>query len=865
MSLPFDLIIGLGQQPFEILDDGSEIIIKPDSAVLDLPQNHIHFTLQSGLVQESSISETSSPDEVNVAFDDNVAGEAMDLPESVNSDSAPVSANAEINKFLKRPVEIYSYNWGLGGLVNDSFQPWFLYMNHPSIKKKLDNYYLFKGNLRVKFVINATPFYYGAMMVSYVPLTQFSNPVIAAAGVPNISYSQLPRVFLYPSVSQGASMLLPFVYHKKWLDLTVAADVQSMGTLHFRVLDALKSASASTTPITIKVYAWLEDVQISAPTVKFSLQSGKVDEYGQGIISKPASAIARAAGQLKNAPIIGPYATATQIAAGAVSSIAQLFGFTNVPVIADVHSMKPEPFPALAATDIGTSISKLTLDSKNELSVDPRICGCDFGDELVISNLVARESYLTAFQWPTSTATDDLLFNIGISPMYMALTPSTNQSVVNGTPMWMVSRMFDYWKGDIEVRFKIICSQYHRGRLRFSWDPRGDISNTTDSTTEVYTKIVDIAETTDVTIRIPYMAATEYLETTRVFTGRVADVPLTKQVYENGILTVRVLTELTAPITTADINVLVFVRGCENLEFACPREIDYQSIMSPFTVQSGMLAYDNEEEDVSSIALKPSVAPPGVNLMYFGESIQSLRTLLRRTSFLRTGVIPSGSGSAFIMQLTGGEFNRYPMYPGFDPNGINTATGPTSGISKPYNWVNYTPITWLGQCFLANRGAIHWRVNPLNPELNCETRLERPGNTQALTVAGYKASYGGGTTSNLCSRLMVAASVPMAAGGTITNNRTLSGVSASFPFYSPYKFRTSAPSDAVLGNAFDFSSVDKCSLIEVWTPKTSITRNADWASGNNYNYYVGAGTDFTFIFFLAVPTIYVYTAIPAAV
>ncbi len=823
------------------------------------------FSEQAGLVQDSSTSEDVSPEEVNVNFDDNVSGEALDLPQSISTDHTSISANSELINFLKRPVEIYSYTWALGGTTNASIQPWYLYMNHTSIKKKLDNYYLFKGNLKVKFVINATPFMYGAMMVSYVPLTQFSNPVIATAGIPNISYSQLPRVYLYPSASQGATMLLPFVYHKKWLDLTVASDVQAMGTLHFRVLDSLKCASTATSPINIKVYAWLEDIQLSAPTVKFSLQSGKLDEYGKGIISKPASAIARAAGMLSTAPGIGPYATATAIAAGAVSSIAQLFGFTNVPVIDDIHSFKPEPFPAMASTDIGTSISKLTLDSKNELSIDPRICGCDFGDELLVSNLVTRESYLANYPWNVSNATDDLLFNIGISPMKMGAVAGTNQTIINGTPMWMVSRLFDYWKGDIEVRFKIICSQYHRGRLRFSWDPRGDIANTVDSTTEVYTKIVDIAETSDVTIRVPYMAATEYLPTSRALDGRIADIPLTKNSYENGILTVRVLTELSAPVDSANVGILVFVRGCDNLEFACPREIDFTSTLSPFAVQSGMLAYDDSEEDISSIALKPSVTIPETNLIYFGETIKSLRTLLRRTSFLRTATITSGTGSTLIVQIRGSEFNRYPMYPGYDPNGINTATGITSGTSKSYNWVNYTPITWLGQCFLANRGSIHWRVNPLNPVLNTESRLQRPGNTTDLTVAGYNANYGGATNNNLVARLCCAASIPMSAGGAVTNNRTLSGISASFPFYSPYKFRTSAPADAVLGNIFDFSSVDKCSFIELLTPKTSITSNADWNNGCSYNFYVGAGTDFTFVFFLAVPTLYAYSAVPAAV
>lgn len=660
-------------------------------------------------------------------------------------------------------------------------------------------------------------------------------------------------------------MLLPFVYHRQWLNITSAAEVANMGTLYFRVLDTLKAASNTTSAINIKVYAWLENVELSAPTVKFSLQSGKMDEYGKGIISKPASAIARAAGQLSSIPGIGTYATATSMAASAVSSIAQLFGFTNVPVIADVHAFTPEVFPNIASTDIGTSITKLALDSKNELSIDPKICGGDFGDELLVSNLVTRESYLTSFPVLTSMATDTLVFNIGISPLMMGTTSATNQTIINGTPMWMVSRLFDYWRGDIEIRFKIICSQYHRGRLRFSWDPIGDIAGTVNSTTEAYTKIVDLAESTDVVIRIPYMAATGYLGTRRDYLERYSSTTqLVKQIYENGILTVRVLTELSAPIDTADINVLVFVRGCDNLEFARPRDIDHLATLSPFTVQSGMLAYDNSDMDISSIALEPSITVPEHNLIYNGETIHSLRTLLRRTSFLRSVTITSGTGSTYITQLRGCDFNRFPMYPGYDPNGINTATGLTSGTSKPYNWVNYTPITWLGQCFLANRGAIDWRVNPLNPVLSGETRLSRPGNTVGLTVAAYNANYGGATNNNLNARLMAAAIIPMAGGGVVTNNNTKAGVSASFPFYSMMKFRTSAPADAILGNSFDESEYDKCSLVDVLTPKTSITQNAEWNSGCTYQFYVGAGTDFTFIFFLAVPTLYVYGSLPSA-
>jgi hypothetical protein len=818
-------------------------------------------------VMASSSTEATGETEVIVAFDNNVAGEALNLPETIQSESSTSSAGSEIEHFLKRPVNILTYTWPLGGTIPVVIDPWFLFFNHPSIKKKLDNYYLMKCNLRIKILINASPFYYGCMIASYNPLKNWSAPSFTADGDPLYIYSQLPHVYLYPSCSQGGSMILPFVYYKEWLDVTSAADVTNMGSLVLTVMDPLKTASAATTGITIQIYAWAEDLQISAPTVKFALQSGRADEYGKGIISKPASAIARFAGHLTNAPVIGPFATATQIAGSAVSSIASLFGYTNVPVIADVHSVRTHPMPAMAATDIGTSVSKLTLDSKNELTVDSSVCGANFGDELDITNFVTRESYIAQFSWTTARVADDLLFNVGVSPMLSLYTSLPSQTLANHTPMALMQYIFDYWRGDIELRFKVICSQYHRGRLRISWDPIGDISNTTDATTEAYTKIVDISDTTDFTIRVPYMADTAYLATTRVSATRFGTAPLLKQIYENGILTVRVLTELTAPVSTANITVLVFARGTDNLEFATPREHNFSNNLSPFTVQSGVLTYDNEDEDVSSIALRPSTIPQSINLIYHGETIKSLRTLLRRSQFLRTQNITNGVNTAFNILIRETQFNRFPMAPGFDPNGINSANNLLSAGTSPYNWVQYTLLSLLGSCFLGSRGSVIWYIESHRGDPNSEIRVGRPGNTIALTLTNYTTPGTLGVipgSANGVARTDALSSSSTAGGTDIIKTDRLPTTSICAPFYSPLKFRTSSHKDAVLGTGIDGSWTDKLSLRERTMPRVNIVGNAEWANSTQYSYYCSAGPDFSFIFFLAVPPMYRYTSVPTA-
>ncbi len=85
------------------------------------------------------------------------------------------------------------------------------------------------------------------------------------------------------------------------------------------------------------------------------------------------------------------------------------------------------------------------------------------------------------------------MFSTAISPYYLrAEAAGATSTLVQGTPLWLAQKPFSFWKGDIKIRMKFNCSMYHRGRVRISWDPVGAIGSTVDSTTEVYTKIVDI-------------------------------------------------------------------------------------------------------------------------------------------------------------------------------------------------------------------------------------------------------------------------------------------------------------------------------------------------------------------------------------
>lgn len=836
-------------------------------------------------VQQSNATEDTQQEQVQVSFDDENPGEVVEIPANIEAESPYIGKNVEIQHFLKRPVKLYTYTWTLGSATPVEIDPWNLYFNHTSTKKKIDNYYLLRCKLKVKFVINASPFHYGSLLISYKPLQKFLTPALInnsllTQDASNVGFSQLPRTYIYPQTSQGSEMTLPFLWPKEWIDVTTASELTNMGTLRLCPMTPLQFANSGTgVPITVQVYAWPEDIVISGPTVKAAMQSysgpydGEVfecqvqsfmDEYGDngGTISAPASAVAKIAGYLEEAPIIGPFATATKMVASGVGSIARFFGFTNVPVIEDVKAVIPTPFPMIASPEIGTQIEKLTLDPKNELTIDPATVGVSLGDELLISNFTQRESYITQFPWAITNAPDDILFSSRINPNFFRMESITNQDLIQGTPLWLASRLFAQWKGDIKLRFKFICSQYHRGRVRISWDPVGAIGTTADSTTEVYTKIVDLAKCTDITVNIPYMQTTAFQAVDRNFTqlyandGSKTHTPF----YDNGVLTVRVLTDLAAPLNTADIQVLVFVSGGDNLEFANPSEPVVDGRLYSYPVQSSITNYDIDHDD-TEMALEPSQTPAHTHLLYQGEVVTSLRQLFRRMAFYRyTGVPSSIITSTADNTVVYSRIPRYPVYPGYVSDGLDLADSlVTPGNSKAFNFVKYHPITWISQAFLGCRGAINYRINNTSKEYISDLKAVRSNTwfTNATTVWNNFTST---SATNNCSRNLMSL-VSDTTGASMTNTRTNAGLGISVPFYSRYKFRTVSALANNTGSSLDDSNLDWFQTMYYLTPKASSNATSTY-SGTGLEFYTGAGTDFSPIFFVNVPTLYRYSALP---
>jgi len=771
------------------------------------------------------------------------------MPEQVEDIYSP---SAQLASFLQRPVRIATYSVPQGEAVSvyRSVNPWFAFLNDSQIKKKLDNYAYLRGNLHVEIIINATPFIYGMYMATYLPMVDFcghldyeANAALNVDGKIRVPLSQRQNVLLKSHTSEGGTMVLPFVYHKNFVELTRALDVQNLGKLTIVPMSPFTAAAAGATGnVSISIYAWMSDVKLAGMTRELALQS---DEYAEGPISRPASIVAGIGRRLSDVPVVGKVAKAVGWGASAVSKIASLFGFTNVPVIENSMPYKNVPFHGMASAQIAGPIERLTLDPKAEITIEPGIMGLPNDDDLAIANFIGRESFVRGIQWNQSDTVDTLLSAIAVTPAICQTgTSAGGFAWFADTPVACASRLFTNWRGDMHYKLRIVKSQYHQGRFRVSFDPRGSVSNSTSSTV-TFTKIIDLSEGDEFDFVVPYMQPQPWLllpPSPNSNIGDRADVTADPD-QTNGKLSITVLNPCTAPSTTAAITILVYVWGEPNLEFANPSDIPFNA---------SVLRTQSKEHVLGDV----TPVPVRRYEQNFGEQIASLRTLMRRTAFTyRHPVVatslPAGQN---ILSLTG-NFGLYPNEPGYLTaaagyfGGRNSAPGTLAAGPFPCNYSATSPYTWLSTCFVGQRGSFMYKANFLGPEIK--------------SFKAYRWNYPRAAISALATMTRVAANNIWSYGGynnaygntgqSLVNATTQTGLEFSVPFMNKYNFVATDPKFRVLGSDFDDSSSNTFSV--------EVTQfvGADTNFYGAVDLYGCVGTDFTLVKFVSVPIRYQYT------
>lgn len=779
-------------------------------------------------------------------FDTSSPGVHVEMPSSdVSSFDTSQVSGLEMGKYLERPVEIASINWLENSTTASVIDPWSLFLSEPAIKRKIENYGLFRMNLHVRVTISASPFYYGAAIVAYNPMPDYHPNISIASGV---QLSQRPHFFIYPTDSTGGEITLPFFFPKNWAR-NQTDDIGSIGELRIQSYTPLRNANSVTgSNVTIRVYAWASDVELSAPTVQMQSNYTRFDGFEKNTVSKTASAIAAAAGALSNLPIIGPFARASEMGASAIGEVASWFGFTNLPVVKDVEPFKDLPFAGFASSELGVPTPKLTLDPKNELTIDSRTVGLDGTDELELSTYIGRESFLYSFLWSTADAPGDVIATIAVQPSQLSAREIDD---VIMTPLSHALTMFQFWSGSVIFRFRVICSKYHRGFIRISYDPSSDENHTVTPMTQVtnISRLYDITENQDIEISVPYMQAEAFLKnvslalsnpvpfgTTYASIGRTAGA-------NNGVLQVSVSNELTSPVADAPVEILVFVRAGPDFKVAGPiaPPADAQwVIQSDFVASDTMGEVDCDDDKV--------------NLVYGGESAKSLRQLLHRHCYVRSWALPLGN-TTDELAVYKSEFYMYPLSQQFlaDTRGIHVTSGGTN-----LNYVANSFVSWISPCFAGRRGSMYWACNANTDNNNLMTSFTRTITDIIPALYDNVSSLKRPTTSVLCSDTLQKRTVRNCGNGiALYNDKTQTGCTVLAPYISKERFSGTFPSPFLTGGGTHPYTDGLILSYEAIVSSTGATEV-------NGDLYCASGPDFNLFFFTGVPRIRMGIPIPIA-
>lgn len=773
--------------------------------------------------------------------------------------------DTSLERFMERPIRIGSQSWVPGTPFTLSFNPWDLFFTNPRILNRIANYNLLRCKLNVKFMINGNGFYYGRALASYIPLPGSDNITsYATTGPYNIQRTQRPHVYLDPTTSQGGVMTLPFVWPYNALQIPLK-EWDQMGTIILNDMTTLEHATGSTDPLTITIFAWASDFSIEVPTTytgTLTPQMGMKDEY-DGPISKPASLISRVAGMLVPAPVIGSFARATEMAASTVADIACLFGMSRPVLLEAPKPYQPKVFGNIVNTTGSDTCQKLTLDPKQELTIDPVTMGLGSVDEMSIRNIAERESWLTSFTWSAADAPESLLYNFRVTPM--------QGQEVSGehllTPVAFAALPFRYWRGALRFRFQIVASAFHKGRLKVTYDPQYAASNEYNV---VYTQVVDIAETRDFSIDVGWGSNSSYKYVTSLADGienHRATAYTGANSNTNGTLSVYNVTDLSTPDGTAgqSISVNVFISAGPGFEVIDP-ESDHLTDVTLFRTPVAAFAPQMGEKDPNTVAAEQdnhpehdhgdfamaSIGSQDKTLqVFFGDPVVSFRQVLKRYNLSRVWPLRLVNGSSSILTLNA--IPNFPTQPGYaGVAGSIDRIDAVTPVDFNYSWM--TLLNYVSAAYVVRRGGIRWKYHIIDSE-NLVKHASISRHTGTNNVVFFTTTtllpHGSGTHQQQFASFRKYPS--LLDGAVVTDPRVNPVLEAELPFHSIARFEPARSTSLVL------------------TPENrknlhQLTITSGVASATSYAQapaYVSIGEDFTLGFFLSTPSLFITSTLPA--
>jgi hypothetical protein len=535
---------------------------------------------------------------------------------------------------------------------------------------KIQGFGLIRGTAVLRLVLNASPFFCGQLIMSYIPnyyafstdaaFVAMQRPTSGGLAI-LASVTQKPHVVICCDNS-AAELRIPYIAPYDWFEMK--QQTYDWGRAYVDVLSPLLTGAANAeSTVEYSLYLYFEDVELAAPMVTQSSSSGKSRARKKGggktlldkeldtsrTVSNSLLALSKASSALGAIPVIGEVLGAPAWALAAAAKGAAAMGWSK-PVSEDSVTPKFEQGNKFGAVSDGVDMSvPLGMSATNKVRISDEFTVYS-GDEMSMDFLLRREALIGTFAFTTSNASADVLYSLNMAPQnlfYSAFTkgPIGGHSAIYGVgpPVCYLSKMFQYWRGSLKLRLVFVKTKFHTGRVEITYTPSYDAGTYPSLTTSIVAlrEIVDLKTGEAIEVTLPYMLAVPWLTTQYASSAPV---------HHMGRFQVRCLNELRVPEATATntVNVLVYASAGPDLEFAGPTTnpsgiTGTANNMLAFSPQMGCETLIEGE-----IVNAGAIGGNDYAEYCFGEKVTSIKQLLNRNQVITSTVTPYGTTPSCI-------------------------------------------------------------------------------------------------------------------------------------------------------------------------------------------------------------------------
>jgi len=596
--------------------------------ILDVSGDHLHHFSEGPLSNPQSEEVKMSDFDVDAVADKEstalfIEGDSVEVGNAASTHNVDtyIEQEASIKAFLSKPVVLSTGTWVSGTAAGTDIAGAYVkdYVSTPIYAEKIKGFRLFKGDFVVSVRLNASAFQQGKLILHYIPFFEHvSSDQVKCYNRDLIMFCQHPHVQV-DCRGTTYSLRIPYIAPSHYFDLV--DQKWAWGAYFLTVLSPLETGTMATADVDYTIYGHWENVKLCAPT----LPQSKETMENKGSISSGLRALGKVATTLGRIPKVASYAQPLAWAANAAGDLASAFGMSKPRELEGVTTVGQQTLKYTGTADgpdvaiPGGVICENRIETLDYLSYTNE-------DEMSMAYLQAIPYFMGNYTWTTATAKgNDLVSGINIGPdmLHKTVSQTYNAKIATysiHTPIWLFSQLFDKWRGGFKLIIKLVKTEMHTGRFEVTWTPGINPTAPTNTNSEYSLRtIVDVRGEDEIEISLPYLLSNDYS-----LSGETS-----------GKLSIRVIDRLRAPDSCAQqIRLLLFIRGDDDLEFACPGISGYS--LSPFEPQS-------DEAIMHSTALpKMSVAPIGAmkldkdDLFHskrsVGERVLSIKQLLLRMS-----------------------------------------------------------------------------------------------------------------------------------------------------------------------------------------------------------------------------------------